>query len=146
MNILRMKNKALFLLLLVALLVANSCSKKSNPVPYTSVDFTLDLTLPSYSKLQIAGNWMYISSGTYGLIICNSGNGQANPFCVLDRTCTYNPTNGYVKVLSNNVLSVDSSCGSKFNIYNGNVQNGPATIGLKTYNSTYDGYSLHVYN
>ncbi len=132
--------------LIILLFPFNSCSKKSNPVPYSSIDFTLDLTLPAYSKLQIAGNWLYISGGTYGLIICNNGNATANPFTVLDRTCTYNPTTGYVKVAANNVLCGDTICGSKFNIYNGNIQTGPATIALKAYNSNYDGYSLHVYN
>ena len=139
--------------LLLMMVMVNSCSKTANPVPYYSVDFTLDLTLPEYSSLQTPGNWLYISTGsnTKGVIICNSptNTNSPNPFIILDRTCTYNTT-GYVTVNTKgtgvNVYATDSVCGSVFNIYNGAVQHSPATIPLKQYNSTLTGWSLHVYN
>lgn len=148
-----MKNrnyKISLLTAIVLLLGANSCSKKETPVPYSSINFTIDLDLTQYNTLNTAGNWLYVTGGVNGLIIYNTGNGQQNPFVVFDRTCTYNPSNGYVKVNTKgtgiNVYCTDSICGSEFNIINGGVQNKPATVPLKQYNSSYDGVNLTVTN
>ena len=64
----------------------------------------------------------------------------------MDRTCTYDPsTKWLLKVQSDNV-TVKDTCGSKFLILDGGVTNGPASQGLKTYGTTYDGTTLHIYN
>jgi hypothetical protein len=143
----KIKNyKVTLLTAIILLLGVNSCSKKETPVPYSSINFTIDLDLPQYSKLQTPDNWLYVTGGINGLIIFNTGNGTSNPFVVFDRTCTYNPSNGYVKVNSNNVYATDSTCGSVFNIINGGVQHSPATVPLKQYNCTFDGVNLTVTN
>ena len=51
-------------------LVSASCTKSTNhPVPYIPFDFTIDLTLPSYSPLTGVGNWAYVVGGSRGIII-----------------------------------------------------------------------------
>ncbi len=147
MKRLEMKNKTLWLLLILAGLIINSCSKKSNPVPYSSIDFTIYLNDPSYTKLNVVGNWVYVTGGINGIIIYRASGAE---FTVLDRTCTYDPNNpkSYVKINTTNIIAVDSICGSQFSIINGAVNKAPATLPLKTYSYTYDptGNSLHVYN
>ena len=66
-----------------------------------------------------------------------------------DRNCTYNPgdANAVVSVDSSGLMALDASCGSRFVLIDGSVNQGPATIGLKHYHADYDGLSsVHVYN
>jgi|ERR1017187_3247354 Rieske Fe-S protein len=150
-----MQNRNFKVLLVTAVIIlfgAISCSKKETPIPYSSINFTIDLDLPQYNKLLTSGNWIYVTGGVNGLIICNSPTlqGNQNPFIVMDRTCTYNPSNGYVNVITkgtgSNIYAIDTTCGSEFNIYNAGVQNKPATVPLKQYNCTFDGVNLTVTN
>lgn len=133
----------------ILLLMANSCSKNTvqQAVPYVNVNFEIDLNLPSYNKLNVVGNWIYVTGGDKGIIIYRY---DQSTFSVWDRCCTYNALNGnaIVSVESNNVYAIDSSCGSVFNILNGQVQHSPATLPLKGYHYTFDptANSLSVYN
>lgn len=133
----------------ILLLMVNSCSKNTEqqPVPYVAVNFTIYLSLPSYNKLNTPGNWIYVTGGDKGIIIYRY---DQSTFSVWDRCCTYEAlnANAYVSVEANNVYAIDSSCGSVFNILNGEVQHSPATLPLKGYHYTYDpnANSLSVYN
>jgi Rieske Fe-S protein len=72
-----------------------------------------------------------------------------NEFMAYDRTCTYLPAdaNETVSVETNNTLiASDAHCGSKFQITDGTVNKGPATLPLKTYQTSFDGNLLHIYN
>src|ERR1039457_3612361 len=100
-------------------LIIDSCTKSTNNIPYSSISFQLYLSQSNFNTLLTPGNWLYITGGSNGLIVCNSpsNSGQQNPFIILDRTCTYNPSNGYVQVMSDNIHAMDSTCHSKFSIY-----------------------------
>jgi hypothetical protein len=147
-----MKSKGIFksvFIISILLLMINSCTKNTQQqaVPYVSVNFTIYLNLPLYNKLNTPGNWIYVTGGSKGIIIYRN---DQSTFSVWDRNCTYNALSGnaIVSVESNNVYAIDSSCGSVFNILNGEVQHSPATLPLKAYHYTYDpsANSLTVYN
>ena len=150
-----MKRK-LFILSTI-LIQFSSCSKDSQQqaVPNVSFNFTEYLTLNGFTKLQIPGNWVYVTGGSKGIIIYRKGinyNGTdgSEDFSVLDRNCTYQPLNAdaIVSVQSNNIIAIDSSCGSSFYIGTGTRISGPATLPLKAYHYSYDpsSFQLYIYN
>jgi hypothetical protein len=147
-----MKSKGIFkpvFIISILLLIINSCSKNTEQaaVPYVNVSFTIYLNNTLWNKLNTPGNWMYLTGGDKGIIIYRY---DQETFSVWDRCCTYNALSGnaIVSVESNNVYAIDSSCGSVFNILNGQVQHSPATLPLKAYHYTFDptANTLSVYN
>lgn len=129
---------------LLILLVFVTCKKKDN-VPSVAIDAYLNLQLPQYINLQTFQNWIYYPAGNRGLIIYRK---NSTDFAVLERTCTFDPASStaQVKVLTDNITSIDSTCGSKFSISDGSVMNGPATQPLLQYRYEFDGVTLHIYN
>ena len=122
--------KFLSLLSISSLILCFSCSKQRNVVPYVYVDQYINLSLPSSGSLNITGGWSYISGGSKGIIIYRQ---SYNQFSAYDRHCTYNANNpcGKANVDSTNSF-VECSCdGSKFQLYDGLVIQGPASYSLK---------------
>lgn len=134
--------------ILILLAVGVSCKKNSpqDNAPYVPVDVNINLTLPQYQMLIAPGGWAYAQGGIKGIIVYRR---SSTEFVAFDRNCTYNETNscGSASVDSSNVL-INCSCdGSVYNIYDGSVTQGPATLPLRTYNADYDGNNtVHVYN
>lgn len=132
----------------LTILVFISCRKNRNQdnAPIIPVDIYVNLNLPSNQALNIAGGWAYAQGGIKGVIIYRRG---MDEFVAFDRNCTYNSENscGMATVDSNNVL-INCTCdGSVYNIFDGSVNEGPATVPLRQYNATYDGSStVHVFN
>jgi len=125
----------------------SSCKKKNQNVPYVPIDIYLNISLPSYINLNAPGGWVYVSGGSKGLIVYRQ---TSDKFMVYDRHCTYNIENpcGAAEVDSSN-LTITCACdGSQYQIFDGAVINGPATLNLQQYNSEFDEYNntLHIYN
>ena len=134
-------------LLLLSLVVVSSCNKNKNRVPYVPIDLYLNITLPSYTNLNVIGGWVYVSGGSKGLIVYRQ---TSETFMIYDRHCTYdiNAACAPASVDSTN-LSISCDCdGSQYQLYDGAVINGPATYSLQQYQSIYDGLAntLHIYN
>jgi len=146
-----MKSKfysGLFACLLTAgLFLFTDCSKNNdNPVPSVYVDFNIYLNQPSSTNLNAVGGWMYATGGSRGIIIYRL---SIDTFMAFDRNCTYNASSAsaVVSVDASGLFAADSSCGSKFVLIDGSVNNGPATVNLRKYNAVFDGVStVHVYN
>ncbi len=143
-----MKKIVLFLLLINAFtLIHFSCKKKNQSVPYVPVDIYLNISLPAYVNLSGVGGWTYVTGGSKGLIVYRQ---TLDNFMVYDRHCTYNVDApcGAATVDSSNVTISCTCDGSKYQIYDGAVIQGPATFGLKQYSSSYDEYNntLHIFN
>jgi hypothetical protein len=138
---------SLFLLSLALITGGSSCRKeKAQGVPLVAVDIRLYSTDPSFVPLNPVGGWAYVSGGNRGIVIYRR---SQTDFMAFDRTCTYNPAddNELIKVdPNNNVIAVDAHCGSKFLITDGSVNQGPATLPLKSYQTSYDGTMLHIFN
>ena len=134
-------------LLLLSLIIIFSCNKNKKRVPYVPIDLYINITLPSYTNLNLIGGWVYVSGGSKGLIVYRQ---TADNFMVYDRHCTYdvNAACAPATVDSTN-LTISCTCdGSQYQLYDGAVINGPATYSLQQYQSIYDGLAntLHIYN
>lgn len=133
----------------VIYLLAVACQKaqqtNNNNVPYTPVNLTIYPNDPLNFKIQTPGGWMYFNGGVNGLIVYRK---TPTDFVVIERTSTYDPNNfdARVKVQSDNFTCKDTISGSKWQIVDGAVTAGPATIALKLYTNTYDGNALKIYN
>ena len=136
-----------FLLLFLSLIFSPGCRKNKNVVPYVPVDIYINISLPAYSDLNIIGGWAYVSGGSKGLIVYRQ---TADIFMAYDRHCTYNADNpcGSAIVDSTGLYAKCDCDGSKYQLYDGQVVNGPATYALKQYQTSYNDLNntLHVYN
>lgn len=141
-----MKKFIFILVILTSSLLGCKKNTQQDTAPYVPVDVYINLTLPQYQMLNAPGGWAYAVGGIKGIVIYRRG---ISEFIAYDRNCTFNEQNscGTAKVDSSNVL-INCGCdGSVYNIYDGSVNQGPATLPLKVYNATYDGNNtVHVFN
>jgi nitrite reductase/ring-hydroxylating ferredoxin subunit len=100
-----------------------------------------------YSELNIVGGWVYLTAEqpSRGIIVYRF---SMDEFRAYERTCPYDPDHAAarVEVEATDVTAVDSLCGSKFLLTDGQPFKGPATLPLKQYQTYYDGNTLHIYN
>jgi nitrite reductase/ring-hydroxylating ferredoxin subunit len=139
--------KFLISLLIVVCFLPISCKKQNNIVPNVFVDQYINLSLPSYGALNIIGGWAYITGGSKGIIVYKQA---YNQFIAYDRHCTYNANNpcGKASVDSTNSF-VECECdGSRYQLYDGLITQGPAEYSLKNYQTSFDELTniLHIYN
>ena len=124
-----------------------SCKKEKNEyqIPQVPVDVYVYPSLPQYSSLNAVGGWAYVSAGYKGIIVYRNG---PETFSAFDRACTFDPNKPceIVDVEPNGLTAVDSCCGSKFQITDGTVVQGPAFRPLKPYYTFWDGNTLRIYN
>jgi hypothetical protein len=115
------------------LFLSAACQKNSSDVPNVAVDEYINLNLPEYLNLNAVNNWVYYDyAGNKGIIIIRSG---PNEFTALERTCTFDPNaaNSIVEGIQFDIFGIDSVCGSKFSLIDGNVSTGPANRPLIRY-------------
>jgi cytochrome b6-f complex iron-sulfur subunit len=113
-----------------------SCKKGSNTPASTAptLDFTIDISTLQYNALQTNGNYLYANS----VIIARDHGGN---FIALYDVC---PHAGCM-VQFNGTSQFPCPChGSNFDS-SGNVIAGPATSGLKKYNTSLAGTKLRIY-
>ncbi len=138
-----------FLQLIFLLLIFSSCKKSKEQPAGGYVDVYLYASDPSFFPLQVTGGWMYYpannNSGLKGLIIYRNSNEQ---FSAYDRACPYHTREScaILQVEADNVSAVDSCCGSRFLIIDGQIINGPSTSPLIGYRTTFNGTVLHIFN
>ena len=130
------KLRLIFLIILTPIFFF-SC-KQNSPIPEVYVNFYLELNNPVFTPLNTIGGYIVIQDEGYkGIIICRTNFDQ---FAVYDAACTYDPHDTWGRVVpeSNGLFAKDTVCGSKFDLYYGYAQNGPATIPLKLYMAEYN--------
>lgn len=138
--------KYIFYTLFITLIIIAGCKKDgTNNVPETSVDIYMYTNNPSFVNVSVVGGWVYISGGIRGILLYRKSNSE---FMAYDRNCTYQSSNpcATVYVDNTNIQATDTCCHSRFSIYDGTVYQGPASLPLKSYRTTFDGNVLHVYN
>lgn len=130
---------------LFLLLILCSCKKNSDEIPDVYVDIYISVTDPQFNDLNAVGGWVYVTGGSKGIIVYRRG---AEEFMAYERHCPYQPSNtcSRVSVDSNNVMTVDTCCGSKFMLYDGAIVNGPAISPMKRYNTSFNGNVVRVMN
>ena len=135
-----------WLLAIVLLFTQTKCNKneQSTNIPRVRVNLRINVNNPANFDLQATGGWEYYAGGSRGILIYRQG---PNEFNAYDRHSPYKPDDGcQVFVDSTNVAVEDPCSGSRFSIYDGSVQKGPATQPLKQYKTNFDGTYLDVYN
>jgi len=139
--------KPLLLLLLLSGFIFGGCKKNTtstcNGVPVTAVSISIDLTLPQNNPLTVNGGSEIFYGGyaNYGVMVYRYTSSQFNAF---DCTCPYDGTKNskaIVAVQKSALTATCPVCGSVFVLADGSVSHGPATCGLKRYNTNYDGVS-----
>lgn len=134
----------------ICLLAVSACKKKAQQVnnsnvPYTPVNLTIYPNDPLNFKLQTAGGWMYFNGGIHGIIVYRK---TQTDFVALERASSYDSDNfdARAKVQSDNFTCKDTVSGSKWQIVDGAVMTGPATLPLRLYGTSFDGNTLRVFN
>jgi len=132
---------------LISVISSSSCNKNDDRVPNVAVDEYINLNLPEYQPLRTPNNWVYYNyAGNKGIIIYCTATDQ---FTAVERTCTFDPSvsAAIVQGIPNEIFGVDSVCGSKFNLMDGNIVNGPANQPLLKYRTRLlQNDILHIYN
>lgn len=136
----------LFLSFALAIVVlSSSCKKEPQGVPYTYVNATIYTSDPQYVQLQSIGGWLYLTGGYRGLLVYRKSQTE---FMAYDRACPYKPedSNELLKVDTSNIIVTDSHCGSKFLITDGSTLQGPSSLPMKAYATSFDGATLRIAN
>lgn len=135
----------LFAQLLLSLFLF-SCEERNYPIPDVPVNLSINLSLPSYSTLNVPGGYVFINGGSRGIVVYRN----FDEFVALDRHSTYNSQEDCAIVdinPSNTFELIDTCSGSTFSILSGVVLSGPAQWGLRRYNTYWDGaYTVNIYN
>jgi nitrite reductase/ring-hydroxylating ferredoxin subunit len=130
----------------VIMLCFFACKKDNNTsVPNVGVDINIYTNDPSFNNITTIGGWVYITGGARGILVYRKSSSE---FMAYDRNCTYQSGDPCATVFvdASDIVAVDTCCHSKFHMYDGSVLQGPAVLPLKTYNTTFDGTVLHIYN
>ncbi len=143
---------AFCLVIFCALTINVGCKKKTqaqnpanSPVPNVAVNITLYPNDPSNFKIQTIGGWLYYPGGINGVIIYRKSQQE---FVALERTSSQLPNNANAKVIvqNDNFTCKDTISGSKWQIIDGTITQGPATWPLRIYGTSYDGNVLKIVN
>jgi nitrite reductase/ring-hydroxylating ferredoxin subunit len=150
------KIRFFFFIPIIALMLV-ACSKKENDViPYTTVNFTIDLHDPEFVSLtSIFGsayvdyntnNWGIYSAGfnNNGIIVFSG----PDKYYAYDRTCPHDyAVNGLsVKVNIDFTEAICPRCSTHYSLSGGYPISGPGKYYLKDYNTSFDGRYISVWN
>ena len=130
-------------LLLVLLVMGCRGKAPADQVPMVPVDFSLNILLPTYSRLQLVGNYAYLHAGYRGIVLYRSG---LDRFEAYDRACTYAPSQSChrVSVVDSLMILQCACCDSRFSLLDGAAVRGPAGSPLRTYRVFFDEISGSV--
>lgn len=136
--------KKLILFFSVALLLVsctNDENRSNNPfLPNYAVNFQINTNLPTYNRLQYAGNAVLVYGyGINGVIVLNTGSG----YTAYEATCSNHEILG-CSALSLNGVEATCSCDALvYNLYLGIAD---APYPLKQYRVSVNGPVLTIYN
>ena len=126
-------------------LLFSGCDKNNNGIiPYVPVDVQININNPTYSGLTFVGGSAYVFGGSQGIVIYRNSQDQ---FSAFDRHSTYLPENNCRVDIDQSLLQLEDQCSeSLYLIIDGSVINGPATIPLQRYQTSFSDPILHIYN
>lgn len=140
--------KVRFILFLLVLGSFSACNKnEQHPVPSVPFDFTIDISLPSYSPLMGVSGWAYVSGGSKGIVVYRRG---VDEFVAFDRHSPADEEGTCEQPLvtdENNFLQLNDTCNNAtFSLYDGSpISN--SVFGLRQYQTMWDGnHGLRIYN
>jgi nitrite reductase/ring-hydroxylating ferredoxin subunit len=139
-----MKN-TIYIAFLLCIIIACKKDNSNNNVPSTPVDIYLYTNNPSFINVSTVGGWVYITGGVRGILVYRKSNTE---FMAYDRNCTFQSSEPCATIVvdNTNIAATDTCCNSRFSIYDGSVFQGPASVPLRAYSTSFDGSVLHIYN
>jgi hypothetical protein len=132
----------------LAVFTMGACNKSnSHPVPNIPFDFTIDITLPSYSGLMGVGGFTYVSGGSRGIIVYRR---SIDEFIAFDRHSPQDPEGTCALPLypdnDNFLMLIDSCSTATFSLYDGSAISN-SEFGLRQYQTVFNGSNiLRIYN
>ncbi len=146
MNLSRKYKSIAFITSLTAILTFTlSCNSNKSFIPRVPVDIIVNTFSPDFQSLNGIGGTATIDGGSRGIILIRS---EQNSFKAYDRHCTYQPDEScaLVTIDDTKLFAEDTCCKSKFQLIDGNPVDGPATLGLQPYNTSFYGNIIHIWN
>jgi Rieske Fe-S protein len=131
-----MYRKKLFLIgSCVALFIVATCLESCTKVDQPHVDFTINISDPTYIGLSVKGGYIYIN----GAIVVQTSTGA---YISVSQTCTHDGAKVIYEAGKN-----DFFCQTDYSTYtsSGACNGGPANKNLKSYNTSLSGNNLHVW-
>ena len=132
---------------ILATLTLSSCRKDDNEsgVPFVPVDITININLPEYNALAVPSGWVNVGGGSRGILIYRA---SPSDFIAYDRHCPYQSQDLCAIIMQdNNVIAVDMDCcQTHYLITDGSVTQGPGSLPLHRYNTTFNGSQLRIFN
>ncbi len=136
-----------WLLLVTTLVVALAACKKdtTSGVPYVPVNIVINVNLPEYSALAVPGGSEVIGGGSRGILLYRA---TTTDFVAYDRHCPYQSEQLCAVDIDNTFTTATDStcCLTSYLLINGSVTNGPGSLPLQAYNTTFNGTTLRIYN
>jgi len=118
-----------YMLIISALII--SCDNKKDYIQEVYVNEQIDLSLPAYSDISIAGNSIFIPGGVEGIIIYH---GIGNDYKAYDRNCSVEPSLACSRIDSINAgIAFCGCCPAAFLISNTGEAIHHAQLPLKSY-------------
>ncbi|MBQ4215490.1 MAG: Rieske 2Fe-2S domain-containing protein [Bacteroidales bacterium] len=142
--------------LIICVLLTNSCKKHDNPVPVTSLTYTIYNieSDPRYESLRTPDGSAILECGTLcagyncnGVIIYRQKTaGSVDDFRAFDRTCTHEANSCAMEIDKNWPFILKCPCcGSEFNVNGGYMEKGPAEYPLREFNCDFYNGDLRIY-
>lgn len=131
---------------LLTVLALLSCEKENpDAIPRVQVNFYLYTNEPQFAPLTAVGGWAYVSGGSRGIILFRRSIDEFNAF---DRHTPLNPDNdcAVLDVDSTGTYAVDRCSGSEYLLFDGSIVSGEAKTPLISYQTSFNGQVLRVYN
>ena len=131
------------IILLIALLLLG-CENEVDNFPQVDVNLNLYINNPEFFNIETPGGWIYLNGGVAGILLYRK---NLDEFIAYDRASTYDPiADCAITVDSDNIILKDPCSESQFLITDGSVIQGPASQGLKRYNTNFYGNNLSIFN
>lgn len=147
--------KSLFIILSLAIGILACCKKNraTELIPTGPVNLTIDLNLPSYTRLRYPGEFIFLDGGIKGVLLVHDFDDKWYAF---ERTCAFEPLN-LCSTLQIDTQGLAIRCGEIINkayqkccdskyTYAGFPTNGPAQGPLARYNVSRLGNVVSIYN
>ena len=129
----------------MVILAVAGCKNQYQGIPNVNVDVCIYIQDPSYQNLAGIGSWAYVEGGSKGIVVYNLDN---ETYLAYERHCPYEPENtcSQVSIDDSNFFLEDTCCTSKYQLVDGSVVSGPASLPLKAYRTSFDGNIIRIWN
>jgi nitrite reductase/ring-hydroxylating ferredoxin subunit len=130
----------------IGLLLISGCGRELTDdfIPITAFpDIVINLSLPTFNRLQVDGGSQAIDGGVRGIIVYRV---NSSTYIAYERNCSFRPNEACatVDIHSSGLFMLDSCCSSNFSFTDGSPTGGPAWRPLNRYRTQLSGSNLTI--